>query len=216
MKRAAQIALFASALSWAAPGPLRADDHAADEHAEEHADEHGGHHGDLSLTAVLNSTEFWAQIVNFLGLVTILVTFGRTPLQTFLETRRKSVEDGIQEATRLKVAAEAKHKEYSDRIAQIDQELSKLRADILQAARAEKERIIQDAEERSKRLRAEADELIAQQIQQLQTNLSREMVGAAVAAAEKILQDAMKADDQQRLAQDYVKQVSALPNGGRA
>lgn len=211
MKRALQFGLIAGALMFSAPASLHAEEHAADEHA----DEHGGHHGDLSLIGVLNSTEFQAQVFNFLGLVTILVVFGRKPLQTFLELRRKTVEDGIEEATKLKVAAEAKHKEYSERIAQIDDELGKLRADILKAARAEKDRIIQDAEERAKRMRAETDELIAQQIQQLQTSLSREVVGAAVAAAEKMLQGAMKSDDQQRLAQDYVKQVSNLSNGGR-
>ncbi len=213
MKRVAlQMTLLASLL--AAPVMAFADEHAADAHEEEeHAAAHGGH-GDLSITSVLNSTEFWAQIVNFLGLVTILVTFGRKPLQTFLEARRRTVEEGIEEAAKLKAAAEAKHKEYSERIAQIDQELAKLRTDILNAASAEKNRIIQDAEERAKRMRAETDELIAQQMQQLQTTLSRDVVNAAVAAAETMLQGALRSDDQQRLAQDYVKQVASV-SGGR-
>lgn len=211
MKRQARMILVTCALLLSAPVVVLAEDeHAAEEHADEH-----GHHGELSLTSVLNSTDFWAQVVNFLGLVTILVTFGRKPLQSFLELRRKTVEDGIQEGTKLKAAAEAKHKEYSDRIAQIDEELSKLRADILTAARAEKDRIIQDAEERAKRMRAETDELIAQQMQQLQASLSRDVVNAAVTAAEKLLQGALKADDQTRLAQDYVKQVGNLSHGGR-
>jgi len=213
MKRLALIALFASTLAVAAPRSL----HAQDEHAaEEQAEEHDGHRGELSLTSVLHSRDLWAQVFNFLGLVTILVVFGRKPLQTFLEVRRQTVEEGIVEAGKLKAAAEAKHKEYSARIAQIDDELSKLRSDILQAARAEKERIIQDAEERSKRLRAETDELIAQQIQQLRATVSREVVGAAAAAAEKLLQGGVKADDQTRLATDYVQQVTRLSQGGRS
>jgi F0F1-type ATP synthase membrane subunit b/b' len=145
-----------------------------------------------------------------------LVVFGRKPVQSFLETRRTTVEQGIAEGTRLKAAAEAKHREYTERIAQIDEELAKLRADILQAARTEKDRIIADAEERAKRLRIETDELISQQMQQLQASLSREVVGAAVAAAEKMLQGAIKGEDQARLAQDYVTQVSTLSRGGRA
>lgn len=217
MNRAARTALLMLALTAVAPAAAFAEDaHAADEHGEAHDGEHAGHHGDLSLTGVLNSTDFWAQVVNFLGLVTILVTFGRKPLQTFLETRRQTVEIGIAEGTKLKLAAEAKHKEYSERIAQIDGELAKLRSDILKAARAEKERIIAEAEERAKRMRAETDELIAQQMQQLQQSLSREVVDAAVSAAEKLLHGALKADDQQRLAQDYVKQVASLSPGGRA
>jgi F-type H+-transporting ATPase subunit b len=213
MKRTIQMALVASALMVAAPLSLRADEEIA---AEEHADEHAGHHGEVSLHAILNSTEFWAQIVNFLGLITILVALGRKPLQTFLEARRRTVEDGILEAGKLKAAAEAKHKEYSDRIAQIDAELAKLRSDILNAARVENERIIQDADERAKRLRAETDEVIGQQIQQLQATVSREVVSAAVAAAEKLLRDALKSDDQQRLANDYVAQVASLSQGGRS
>lgn len=213
MKRVALMALFAGLLIAAAPASL----HAADEHAaDEHADEHSGHHGELSLTSVLNSTGFWAQVFNFLGLVTILVMLGRKPVQTFLEVRRQTVEDGIVEAGKLKAAAEAKYNEYNARIAQIDDELSKLRSDILQAARVEKDRIIQDADERAKRLRAETDELIAQQIQQLQTTVSREVVTAAVAAAEKLLHDGLQADDQQRLARDYVQQVTRLSQAGRS
>lgn len=216
MKLAARTALLTLALVSIAPVAVLAEDtHAADEHDEAHEAEHGGH-GELSLIGVLNSTDFWAQVFNFLGLVTILVVFGRKPLQTFLETRRQTVEIGIAEGTKLKLAAEAKHKEYSERIAQIDEELAKLRSDILKAARTEKERIIAEAEERAKRTRAETDELIAQQMQQLQVTLSREVVDAAVSAAEKILQGALKADDQQRLAQDYVKQVASLSKGGRA
>lgn len=214
MKRASLWMCLAASLL-VSPALAAADEHAADEHAEEeHADSHG--HGALSLTGVLNSTEFWAQIVNFLGLVTILVTFGRRPLQTFLEARRKTVEEGIEEAAKLKAAAEAKHKEYSERIAQIDQELAKLRSDILKAASAEKDRIVQDAEERAKRMRAETDQLIAQQMQQLQTSLSRDVVNAAVTAAETLLQGALRGEDQQRLAQDYVKQVASVSGGGRA
>jgi len=216
MKRAARTALLALALSSIAPiAAFAEDDHAAEEHGEAHDGEHGGH-GDLSLIGVLKSTDFQAQVFNFLSLVAILVIFGRKPLQTFLETRRQTVEVGIAEGTKLKLAAEAKHKEYSDRIAQIDEELAKLRSDILKAARTEKERIIAEAEERAKRTRAETDELIAQQMQQLQLSLSREVVDAAVSAAEKMLQGALKADDQQRLAQDYVKQVANLSQGGRA
>lgn len=216
MKRAARIALLALALTSTAPIVAFAEDaHAAEEHAEAHGGDHGGH-GELSLVGVLNSTDFWAQVFNFLGLVTILVVFGRKPLQTFLETRRQTVEIGIAEGTKLKLAAEAKHKEYSERIAQIDQELAKLRSDILKAARTEKERIIAEAEERAKRTRAETDELIAQQMQQMQVSLSREVVDAAVSAAETMLRGALKADDQQRLAQDYVKQVASVSQGGRA
>lgn len=214
MKRVALMAALASALTIAAPMSLHAEEHAADgEHA---ADEDSGHHGDVSLASVLHSTDLWAQVFNFLGLVTILVVFGRKPLQTYLEARRQTVEEGIVEAGKLKAAAEAKHREYSGRIAQIDEELSKLRTDILAAARSEKDRIIQDAEERSKRLRAETDELIAQQIQQLQATVTREVVTAAVAAAEKMLQAGLKADDQQRLAHDYVQQVANLSRGGQS
>lgn len=216
MKRAARTALLALALTAIAPLAAFAEDaHAAEEHGEADEGEHGGH-GELSLIGVLKSTDFQAQVFNFLSLVAILVIFGRKPLQTFLETRRQTVEVGIAEGTKLKLAAEAKHKEYSDRIAQIDEELAKLRSDILKAARTEKERIIAEAEERAKRTRAETDELIAQQMQQLQLSLSREVVDAAVSAAEKMLQGALKADDQQRLAQDYVKQVANLSQGGRA
>ena len=213
MTRATRMMLLSITLLVAAPTAVLAEEHAAEDHA---AEEHGGHHGALTIHDVVNSTEFWAQIVNFLGLVTLLVTFGRKPLQTFLETRRQSVEEGIQEAAKMKAAAEAKHKEYSERIAQIDQELAKLRNDILQAATAEKERILKDADERAKRLRAETDELISQQMKQLQATLSHEVVTAAVAAAETMIQSALKSDDQERLAKDYVKQVAGLSHGGRA
>jgi F-type H+-transporting ATPase subunit b len=115
----------------------------------------------------------------------------------------------IDEAAEAKRAAEAKLKEYNDRLAQLDSELAKLRSDLVAAGEEDKKRIVAEAEETAQRMKRETEALIDQHSKQLVTQVRREMVDAAVAASEKLVRERLGASDQQRLADAYRQQVSS-------
>jgi len=175
----------------------------------EHAAEHGEHgeHGGFSLMALLPS------LVNFGLLVALFVWMFRDSVSKALKARRAEVEQALTEAARLKADAEAKHKEYSERLARLDQELGQIRKDMISAGEKERDRIVADAEHKASRMRREAKFLIEQQIKQLRADLTSETVEAAIAAAEQLLIKATTSFDQQRIAQEYLAALDQNSKG---
>lgn len=148
-------------------------------------------------------------VVNFLVLLGIFTLLFRKPLHNFLTNRRARVIEGLEESKRLREAAERKYAEYSERLAHLDEELAKLRKEMIQAGEAERDRIIAEAEARAARMRRDAQFVIDQQMKQLKADLTREAIEAAVKAAEEVLMAQTSAADQERLAQAYLGSIQS-------
>jgi F-type H+-transporting ATPase subunit b len=151
-----------------------------------------------------------ASFVNFFVLISLFIYMFRDKLNSFLKERRAAIESELTEAARLRAEAEAKHKEYSTRLATLDQELAQIKRDMIAAGEKERDRIVAEAEEKASRMRREAQFIVEQQAKQLREDLKRESAEAAVAAAEQLLAKATTSFDQQRLAQEY---LTALQKG---
>src|SRR5690606_29865617 len=141
-----------------------------------------------------------AMILNFLVWLAIIVFLLRKPLSEYLKNRRVAVLEGLEESKRIKEEAEAKHAEYTERLAHLDEELAKLRQEMIQAGEAERDRIIAEAETRAARMRRDAQFVIDQQMKQLKADLTREAIEAAVKAAGEVLSSQTSGADQERLA----------------
>ena len=151
-----------------------------------------------------NRSELLASIVNFLLWLAIVVYLARKPLAAFLTGRRLAVEEGLIEAGQLRDAAEAKYEDYAQHLAHLDEELEKLRGDMIHAGETERDRIIAEAETRAARMRRDDEFVIDQQMKQLRTDLTREAIEAAVTAAQTPLEKQIQAGDQTRLAEAYL------------
>ena len=180
--------------------PFSAEENEAWEQAAEESEHAEGHFDPL---------EFAAQTTNFLIWLAIVVFLARKPLAEYLKNRRLSVEEGLIEAKNLKEAAEASFADYSERLERLDEELEKLREEMIQAGETERDRILEDAEARAERMRRDARFIIEQQTKQLRTDMTREAIEAAESAAEKVFADQVKPADQTRLAQEYLEQLEA-------
>ncbi len=184
--------LIALAYALAMPVIAFAQEHAA----EEHAGGHGSHGWDTTALA--------ASFVNFFVLIAVFVYLFKDSLKSFLVSRKAEVEKELLEAARLKAAAEAKHKEYSERLSKLDAELAKMKQDMVAAGKAEFDRIIAEGEHKAARMRKEAEFLIEQQAKTLRNDITRESTDGAIAAAAELLLRATTTYDQQRLAQEYL------------
>ena len=142
--------------------------------------------------------------MNFFVLIGLFVFLFKDKLKSFLKERRAAIEVELNEAARLRAEAEAKHKEYSERMAKLDQELAQIKREMIAAGEKERDRIVADAEEKASRMRKEAEFIIEQQMKQLREDLKRETGDAAIEAAEQLLVKATTSFDQQRLAQEYL------------
>jgi F-type H+-transporting ATPase subunit b len=165
---------------------------------QEHGAAHGAEHGGWDVTSIV------ASFVNFFVLIGLFVFLFKDKLKSFLKERRAAIEVELNEAARLRAEAEAKHKEYSERMAKLDQELAQIKREMIAAGEKERDRIVADAEEKASRMRKEAEFIIEQQMKQLREDLKRETGDAAIEAAEQLLVKATTSFDQQRLAQEYL------------
>jgi F-type H+-transporting ATPase subunit b len=204
---------FLVVLSAAGPQLAQADkEHAEDAVAAEHSG-HGEHHGKLTIKEIAtgeHALEFWGSVVNFTLLVFLIVRMGKKPVAAFLGTRREGIERGISEAAEVKRAAEQAFNTYTERMKSLDGELAKLRKDVAEAAERDRVRIVAEANESVARLKAETDALVQRQAEQLEAQIRREVVQAAAEAAEKAARELSTPEDQQRLAETFMRELSKL------
>ncbi|MGD8861474.1 MAG: ATP synthase F0 subunit B [Myxococcales bacterium] len=175
----------------------------------------GAHHGGgVHFSELIANPELWASVVNFVLLIWVLRKLGGKSFAEFLNSRRARMEEAMKEASAMKEKAEARYREYTERMATLDTELKKLKSDIERAAEEDKQKIMAQAEEEARRVKADTETLIEQYAQKLSSDVRHEVVEAAVAAAEDVLKRAVNAGDQQRLAEQFKDRVSQ--RGGQA
>ena len=200
-------------LATAVPMPAYANVENAERDAEEAEGGHHGHHGKLTLDQIINGEhkwEFWGSVVNFTLLVFVIVRMGKKPVGAFLASRREGIERGISEAAEVKRAAEQAFNTYTERMKSLDAELAKLRKDVAEAAERDRARIVAEANDSVARLKAETDALVQRQAEQLEAQIRREIVAAAAQAAEKAARELTTPEDQQRLAEAFVRELGKL------
>lgn len=215
MARALLLALMIGA---AAPASLALAETEAEETAEEVAEEHeeDAHHGGpVTIEGILHDTHFWAAVINFTLLLIVLRKLGGKGISEFLKSRRATMEASINEAAEIKAKAEAKHQEYTARLATLDAELAKLKSDLEAAAVTDSKRITAEAEEAAKRAKAETESLIEQHAAALAAEVRREVVEAAVLAAQQVIAGSVNAGDQQKLADGFRQRIETLASKNR-
>jgi len=218
---------IAMAIGLGVAGPAAAQDAHGEEGVGEAGQEPGegpeggegaeAEHAHMTWSAYVTSPRFIASSVNFLLLVFVIWLLARKKVPAYLKTRREQIEVGLAEAARLRGAAESKKREYEERLGNLQQEIERLRTEMIRAGEAERDRIVAEAEVKASRMRRETEFLIEQQMKQLRIDLTREAVDSAIAAAERVLSESTTAEDHQRLAKDYLSKLGANgKNGGAA
>jgi F-type H+-transporting ATPase subunit b len=174
--------------------------------------DHGaaGEHGEFSLASLLASREFQGTLVNFIVLVGLLAWVIRKKGNPALAARRAEVEKELEEARRLRAEAEKRHLETASRLEKLDQEMVQIRGEMIKAGEAERDRIVEQAEEKAARLRKDTSFLIEQQIKQLRKELMQEAANAAIVAAQELLQERTTDADQDQLAEAYLNRLDQV------
>jgi F-type H+-transporting ATPase subunit b len=213
MKTILRGGLLAAAFALLGPAPVALAQH-GDEGQHEAAahgeGEHGeaahgeGEHGGGHHAEAFDPVEFLATVINFVIWIALLVWLFRRPTVEFLNTRRLAVEEGLVEAKALQEEAERKFAEYTERLENLDEELDRMREDMLDAGKAERDRIVADAEAKAARMRRDTEFIVEQQLKQIRIDLTKEAVEGAVKMAEELLKERTSGDDQTRLADEYL------------
>jgi F-type H+-transporting ATPase subunit b len=198
------------ALLLAGTGAAHAQEHGQDPHAAavDEAAGHGGPHIDPKTLGL--------QLLNFGILLFLLIKFGGGAINKGLKARHEQLKSDMEEATRVRAAAEVRFKEQEKRLVNLESELETMRQAILKEAASEKARIIAAAEEKSRRVQDETRFLLDQQVKEAEQRFRAEVAEAALRIADQLLRGSVNTADEQRLVQTFVAELTAPNAPGRS
>jgi F-type H+-transporting ATPase subunit b len=132
-----------------------------------------------------------------------------------LRARHEQLKGDINEAARLRDEATRKFKAQDQRVAELEKEVSALRASLRQDAEREHARLMEGAQERAKRIQEDMRFQLNQQVKEAEALLRAEVASASVKLAEELLRTSLNTDDQRRLSREFVAgfDVPAGPGG---
>jgi len=147
------------------------------------------------------------QAVNFLILVALLSRFLFTPLKNFLKERAAGIEKALAEAKVAREAAAKAQEEHRAQILATQREAAALREQAQREVEAERQRLLKASRDEAQRMVEEARTAIETETKRARATLRDEVVTLSLAAAERLLSRSMTADDQKRLAEQYVREL---------
>jgi F-type H+-transporting ATPase subunit b len=148
-----------------------------------------------------------ASAVNLVVLLGIYYFAGRKGIANALTARKKAIASEIEDAQRMKRAAQERAKHYQEKLGRLEEELATTKAALVEAGKGERDRIVKEAEEKAARMHKDAGFLVEQEKRQIQQDLLRETVERALAAAEELLKKRITPADQERLAEEYLAEI---------
>jgi F-type H+-transporting ATPase subunit b len=201
VRRALQIALLAAVLVPA--GVAAAQEQPSPDHPPAGATGHGGEHEAHGV----DPKTLGLQLFNFAVLVFILMKFGGGAINKALAARHEQLRSDIDEAARIKGAAEERFKQQEQRLANLEREIEVMITSIRQEAEQEKARIIASAEEKARRVQEETTFALEQQVKEAEARFRGEVAQAAVKVADELLRRSVTPSDEQRLLQSFVGEL---------
>lgn len=167
--------------------------------------------GGAGLPADPNTIAFHA--FNLFLLIALLTWLLRSKLKDALANRATRVKREIDDSNQLRKDAQTRFAELEARLSGFEGELSKMREDAETAATKERESIMARAEEDAARITESAERTIRDETERARQALRREVAVLSIDIARDRLEKQVSADDQKRLAKDFVDTVKSDNSG---
>ena len=149
------------------------------------------------------------KVLNFGILAVAFFFIGKKPVVEFFSSRSKGIEEELSELEGRKADAEKKLAEYEAKFKNLDAESKQIVADYVKQGEDAKKRIIAEAEAQAEKLEDLAKKNIDQEFKAAKAALQQEIAEKAMEQAEKVIKKSIKAKDQDKLVEDYLKKVEA-------
>lgn len=154
-------------------------------------------------------TIMW-RIINAVALLALLTYFLKQPLTNFFSNRRSQIEKDLEDAKAQREQAERTIKDYEEKIAGMEQELEKMRAELRKSAELESSKVVDNAGRMAAAMVESAKLTADQEVRKARTSLQNEAVEMAVRMAEAIIREKISDDDHQRLVDEYLDKVEGM------
>ena len=146
----------------------------------------------------MSLTEFIFYLINFLILVGILGKFLYKPFLEFMENRRQSIQDALDNAELTNRRADEKMENYNKRIARAEEEGREIIREAKQRADAQAAEIIEEANRKANEMMVRAEQNIEREKEKATEEMRQEIAALAVLVAEKIVEREIQRIGQER------------------
>jgi len=157
-----------------------------------------------------NVSKLTWRVINTIALIGLLVYFLRKPLAKFFSERTGQVERELAEARAARDIAELTLKEYEQKIAGMEKELEKMRAELRKATEMESDKVVADAERMAKGMIEVAKVAAEQKVRKAKAALQGEASRMAVEMAETLIREKISEMDRKKIFEDYVGKVEGM------
>lgn len=204
-------------------------DQAADEPAAEHGhDAHGHvpHFSDINwATGFLGEKEgvkpslLWrpvgtpiplgALLLNTAILFFLIGRFGGAGIKKGLVDRKSRIAGDIERAAAMRADASRQLAHYEGKLSEMESELTRIKAEMEEQARIQRDQILNDARQRRVQIEQEAQRLVVQELAQARHEAVSKAVSGAIAAAREEIQKNLTDKDQEKLSQELLGSLAA-------
>ncbi|HLR81357.1 MAG TPA: F0F1 ATP synthase subunit B [Bacillota bacterium] len=146
-------------------------------------------------------------LIFFIILLALLKKFAWGPLMNVMEQRETYVANEIEAAEKSRKEAEAASQEAQARLKQTKEEAQKIINDAKEAGAQQEKNIIESAREEALRLKEAAEADIQSEKEKAIQALQDQVASLSVLIASKVIEKEISAQDQEKLINDYIKEV---------
>ncbi len=148
---------------------------------------------------------FLVKLLNFAVMVGILLKFAAKPFKNFLQSRRMSVKEKIDEADRLLREAGSLKSAYEAKLAGLESEIEAFRKAAAEEAEKEKSRIVAEAQALAERIRQQAQLAYDQEMKDAMTAVQGEIARRTLKAAEAAVRKIFKEEDHNQMVDEFIE-----------
>jgi len=234
-----RVARDKAAAAAAAAAPAAASEHhsaTGEPGAAAHGAEHVPHFSDINwATGLLGESDtsepglwfrpkgmpapFLATMLNWGVLVGLIVWVGKKQLPLALRRRRDQIVEGMEAAAKMRADSEARLGEYEAKLANISEEIERVRAEMTRASELERERVLKEAVERRARMERDARRLVETELAAAGETLRREVAIHALEWARTAISQQISPEIQRQLFEEGLSDLKRLRSrslGGQA
>jgi F-type H+-transporting ATPase subunit b len=157
-----------------------------------------------------------AQVLNFLILVWLLQHFLYKPILTAIDAREKRIADQLTDATTKRADAQKEHDEFDAKNKAIDEQRNTLLAKATGDAKAEHDRLLEDAKKEADTARAGWADELKNDSARLSKELTRTAADEVFGIARKTLSDLSTVSLEERIAEVFTRRLREMDSPARA
>jgi F-type H+-transporting ATPase subunit b len=156
-----------------------------------------------------------AQVLNFLILVWLLKRFLYQPILDAIDAREKRIADELADAKAKQAEAKQERDAFQQKNAAFEQQRVTLMRQATDAAKAERQRLLDEARQAAEALSAKRQEALRNEAQSLNQAIGQRTRNEVFAIARKALTDLASASLEERMAEAFTRRVRELDEQAR-